>query len=145
MGLSRRDFLRAALVGGAASAIPIAEWARFAGAGGESGKFQPSPPVAKFVEELRPVRFLRPESPTHGMVPWSGQGPATVPHFVIDQAITMQQILPGAKTPVATYNGSTPGPFFKVHDGQPIAVTHRNRLHPAAFGPGDDIASFSTS
>jgi len=122
VALSRRDFLKAGLIGGAAAALPIAEWARV-GAGGSSGGFVPSPKAAKFVRELAPINWATPT----GMAPWEGDGDL-VPHYDIFQRKAQLEILPGLRTEVFTYNGIVPGPAFKLRKDERVAVTQHNLL-----------------
>jgi spore coat protein A len=47
--------------------------------------------------------------------------------------------MPGFKTPVFTYNGSTPGPTIRAQKGQPILVDQANLLHQAPAAPYDKV------
>jgi FtsP/CotA-like multicopper oxidase with cupredoxin domain len=147
MKVSRRNLLKAGLVGGAAVLAPTVEFARLAtraGAGGERGAFRPSPHVDRFVEELRPPTpassFLLPEQQ---WVRWEGVGDF-VPTYSLTQSLVSLPILPGRpRTPVLAYGGSLPGPLFKLRrttrradgsidrDGR-IAVIQTNHTPPAA-------------
>jgi FtsP/CotA-like multicopper oxidase with cupredoxin domain len=50
----------------------------------------------------------------------------------IDIAETQQQILPGEKTTMWTYNGTFPGPIIRRPTGVPTNVTFTNNLPPSA-------------
>jgi FtsP/CotA-like multicopper oxidase with cupredoxin domain len=146
MGISRRDFIRAVIAGGAVVSLPLTEYLRITrvGASGEQGEFRPSPPVDRFVDELRPPTpasaYLLPPSQ---WVRWEGTGDM-VPTYAITQSLVRLPILPGRPpTPVLAYGGRVPGPLFTLRrttrrddgsiafDGR-IAVIQTNHTPPAA-------------
>jgi spore coat protein A len=108
--LSRRNALKLALVGGAATAaVPLFQNAASARAKRPpSPRFQvplPIPPV------LTPVRV-----------------DASGAHYEIEQREAGAHILPGKVTTVWSYNGIVPGPTIKARRGVPVSVRHANRL-----------------
>jgi FtsP/CotA-like multicopper oxidase with cupredoxin domain len=78
-----------------------------------------SPPFEPFARPLRIPAVIQPDP---------ALSTADTDHFVVTQMVAQQEILPGLKTTVWTYNGTFPGPTFKVRRGRRALVTQRNRL-----------------
>jgi spore coat protein A len=116
MRMTRRSMLRGGVLGGAAIALPVAQFARVA-ASEESDPTIVSPPVQRFARALPIPPTIRPTR-TEG----------TTDFYEVTQYATTAAILPGLQTPVWTYNGTTPGPTFDTVTGRVSVVTVRNHL-----------------
>jgi FtsP/CotA-like multicopper oxidase with cupredoxin domain len=113
---TRRRLLKAGLIGGGAIVLPVAEFARVA-VSSESDPTIVSPPVARFAVPLA-------IPPT--IAPTRSEG--TTDFYDVTEFATVATILPGRRTPVWTYNGTTPGPTFDTVKGRVSRVTITNHL-----------------
>jgi spore coat protein A len=104
---SRRDFLKVALAGGAALALPRPAVA-FADA---------LAAVEPFEVPLRIPRVLRPVRSTDER-----------DYFVTTMRPARRRLLPGKKTPVWSFDGAFPGTTIKVTRGRPAVVRRVNNL-----------------
>lgn len=59
------------------------------------------------------------------------------PRYDLRQQFTVADVMPGYKTPVFAYNGSIPGPTFRLHHDKPVVVNQTNLLHRAPEPPYD--------
>lgn len=104
---SRRDFMKLALAGGAALALPRPAWA-LADAVAAREPFQ---------VPLRIPRVLRPSRSTDGR-----------DYFVTTMRPAQRRILPGKRTPVWSFDGAFPGTTIKVTRGREAVVRRINNL-----------------
>lgn len=165
VGVSRRQMLKAGLVGGGGAALLLSHRSRSSEvrAGGP-----PATPfwVTPFAAELPVPPVLQPVSgglPTapgdvyHGIAPefsrnhanhgsdWSD--PATATQYLLHIEETVGEIIPGVFTPVFTYRdgnmaagqGATPGPTILARFNEPLVVRNINELESGANSIGHDI------
>ncbi len=104
---SRRDFLKLALAGGAALALP-----RPAIASGDT-----FPAVEPFQVPLRVPRVLKPVRSTEGR-----------DYFVTTMRPARGRLLPDKRTPIWGFDGMFPGPTIKVTKGREAVVRRINDL-----------------
>jgi spore coat protein A len=104
---SRRDFLKLALAGGAALALPRPGVAL-------AGPFAPPEP---FGVPLRIPKVLTPVRSTDER-----------DYFVTTMRAARARILPGKRTPVWSFDGAFPGPTIKVTRGREVVVRRINGL-----------------
>lgn len=110
-GLSRRDFLRMAAVGGAALALPLGTGSAFAAA----GSVKPFRVPFKVPPVLKPTRRA------------GGRD-----YYVMPMCAARQEIIPGKRTTIWGFNGVFPGPTIKAKRGRPVVVRRINRLNAPA-------------
>jgi spore coat protein A len=113
---TRRRLLRGGLIGGGAIVLPVAQFARVA-TSSESDPTIVSPPVPRFAVPLAIPPTISP-SRSHGATDF----------YDVTEFATEATILPGLRTPVWTYNGTTPGPTFDAVKGRDSQVTITNHL-----------------
>jgi FtsP/CotA-like multicopper oxidase with cupredoxin domain len=130
MTLSRRNMLKFAVIGGAAAALPLERMASTSGSAVQM-------PVSKLPRKFA-QRFVVPPviAPTGRQSIKCPDGLVRqYPRYDIVQTFGVAEILPGYKTPVFGYNGSVPGPTFKMTKGQPVIVNNTNMLHLPPVAP----------
>jgi spore coat protein A len=132
--LNRRDLMKVAAAGAAALALPIE---RAAFSKGIDNRMPVSKMPKPFTMPFRYPAELRP-SGTGNITCWDGKV-RSYPLVQVRQQLTVAEIMPGFKTPVFAYNGSTPGPTIRVRKGQPILVDQTNLLHRAPAAPFDKV------
>ncbi len=118
-GVSRRAF--GGLVGAAAmtaAGLKVAGWP------GALGTAQPGHLLRS--ETPLPPPFRQPFVVPPEATPVGTENGAD--RYEITQRVTTHEILPGRRTQLWTYEGSFPGPTFRVRSGRPITVHHRNEL-----------------
>jgi len=123
MEVSRRDALKAGMLGAGVLALPIGAGIREATAGVstvQSPAFTPYSRPLPVAPVLQPVRTAN-----------------DVDFYEVVQQTARQEILPGLIATIWGYNGLFPGPTFMVESGRSIVVTQRNALTAATTGvPG---------
>ena len=124
MAVNRRNLMKIAAVGGLAATLPLERSAFTAGR------------AQRMSEQAKPARFSLPfrrppEMSPVGMAAVTCQDGMvrSYPRYQITQTFGTAEIMPGFQTPVFGYNGQVPGPVFRVHQGNPIAVDQLNLLH----------------
>ena len=125
MKLSRREFLRLGLAGGAGLFLPFGVLgcdgltAGNNGAEGSAGTLLGSTAVLPepFVAPLPVPPVLEPV-----------RSDASADYYEITQKLGRVEILPGLKTEVWGYDGIFPGPTVESRSGRPTVVRHRNEL-----------------
>jgi spore coat protein A len=116
--LSRRDALKASLLGAAALALPWQGVLSAKSASRIASSKLPKPYTVPFWTPpvLQPAKT-----------------DATTDYYRITQSAFVGEILPGVKTPLWGYNGSVPGPTIKARRGRPTVMRQINQLpakHP---------------
>ena len=119
MGLTRRDALKVAAVGGAAVALPLER---------------------AFGEVIYANRIAESELPAPFTLPFTippviqpVRQDATTDYYRVEMAPTTAEIIPGYQTQLWAYNGSVPGPTFRATQGRDLVVRQVNNLpgtHP---------------
>ena len=120
MGLTRRDALKVAAVGGAAVALPLER------AFGDAKIY-----ANRIAESELPAPFTVPFSIPPVMKPVRAD--LTTDYYRVTMAPMLADVLPGYKTPMWAYNGSVPGPTLRATQGRKVVVRHVNNLpdkHP---------------
>ncbi len=118
--LSRRDLLKAGVLGSAALALPL-ERAVHAG----------SVLTSRLASSKLPAPFTVPFAVPPVLPPYRSYG--TTDHYRVEMKPLMADVLPGFKTPLWGYNGLVPGPTIEVEQGRQAVVRHVNNLpsrHP---------------
>ncbi|GAB3078580.1 multicopper oxidase family protein [Pedococcus soli] len=118
--LSRRDLLKAGVLGSAALAFPLE---RSVNAGSVLDARMPASKL--------PVPFTVPFATPPVLAPYRSYG--TTDHYRVEMKPLMADVLPGFKTPLWGYNGLVPGPTISVEQGRQAVVRHVNNLparHP---------------
>ena len=119
MKLNRRDMMKMSVMGGAALALPLER------AMGEDSPRRIGSPRAR----CRPHSRCRSRSAGDQPV----RSDATTDYYRMSMEALVAEVIPGYKTPLWGYNGSVPGPTFKVNQGRRAVVRHINNLparHP---------------
>jgi spore coat protein A, manganese oxidase len=119
MEMSRKRFLRLALAGGAALALPLGASGCSVRGDGSTGRLLPS--------EARvpgPFRVPLPVPPVLSPV----RSDANADYYEVTQRVGRVEILPGLKTEVWGYDGIFPGPTLETRSGRRAVVRHRNEL-----------------
>ncbi|MFE9969572.1 multicopper oxidase family protein [Streptomyces hirsutus] len=117
MTLSRRHFLGAAGVTSAGLLLPLATGCD--GAGGGDGAVQSG-------DVPLPERFSLPFKVPPVIRPTSSEG--TTDYFDVRAHTATVEILPGVRTEIFGYNGTFPGPTFRVRKGRTAVVRTTNDL-----------------
>ncbi len=120
MGLTRRDALKVAVLGGAAVALPVER--AIAGVKIYANRIAESELPAPFT-----LPFTRPP------VIQPIRQDLTTDYYRVTMAPALVDVLPGYKTPMWAYNGTVPGPTFRATQGRKMVVRHVNNLparHP---------------
>ena len=140
--ISRRNMLKFAVIGGAAAALPLE---RLAFTSGSSSRLASSKLPAYFTQKFAVPPVITPVG-SQAIRCFDGVT-RSYPRYDIAQTFGVAEILPGYKTPVFGYNGSIPGPTFRVQHGSPVVVNQTNLLHlpPAAPFDGARMPSRYTS
>ncbi|NMH93190.1 multicopper oxidase domain-containing protein [Pseudonocardia bannensis] len=118
MGLSRREFMKAGVLGGASLILPL----------------QPILVAAarrRLPESKLPAPFAVPLSIPPVLPPLTSEG--TTDFYEITMREAEAEILPGRSTTIFGYNGITPGPTLSVRRGRTVVVRQINALpqrHP---------------
>jgi spore coat protein A, manganese oxidase len=112
MALSRRQFVKLGVLGGAA-ALPLGAAARAASA----GQVPAGPVIPSFARDLTIPPVLQPV-----------RRDATTDYYRMTQEEAQVEILPGLKTTIWGYNGSFPGPTIMARRGRQAVVTVTNKL-----------------
>ena len=116
MQYTRRRLLTGGLIGAGAVLLPLGEFGRVA-ISSQSDPTITSPPVERFAVPLAIPPTIKP-SRTEGNTDF----------YNVTEFATVATILPGLRTPVWTYNGTTPGPTFDTLKGRVSRVTITNHL-----------------
>ncbi|MEP6814239.1 MAG: multicopper oxidase domain-containing protein, partial [Marmoricola sp.] len=120
MGLTRRDALKVAVLGGAAVALPL-----------ERSVAGVSLYPNRIAESALPAPFTVPFTIPPVIKPVRSD--LTTDYYHVSMAPTVVEMLPGYKTPMWAYNGSVPGPTFRCTQGRKAVVRQVNNLpatHP---------------
>lgn len=120
MKLNRRDVMKMSVLGGAALALPLER------AVGEELTL-----ANRIAESALPAPFTMPFRIPPVISPVRSD--ATTDYFRVSMEPVVAEVIPGYKTPLWGYNGSVPGPTFKVNQGRRAVVRHINNLparHP---------------
>src|SRR3712207_3272556 len=146
MAITRKEFLKLGLVGGAglalssgaSTALPLRKGNRTTGNLLRSAAQLPKPfKIPLFVPPvLRPVRKDS----------WERGGRATTDYYEITQKEGEAEILPGLSTPLWGYDGIFPGPTIESRSGRKVVVRYHNELpvpvtthlHGGKTPPGSD-------
>ncbi len=125
MGLSRKEFLRLGLAGGAGLLLPLG----VSGCGGLTAGNNSAEGSAGAVLESA-ARLPRPFTVPLPMpsVLEPKRSDATGDYHEITQRVGQAEILPGLKTEVWGYDGVFPGPTIESRRGRRTVVRHRNEL-----------------
>jgi spore coat protein A len=118
--LGRRDLFKMSVLGGAAVALPL-----------ERSVSGLSLLSSRIAESALPVPFTTPFTQPPVIEPVTTDG--ATDYYRMTMAPTSVEIIPGLRTEMWAYNGSVPGPTFKIPQGQPTVVRHINnlpRVHP---------------
>ena len=115
MGLSRRDALKAGVFASAAVLLPVGTAVR------AKGTLENRMPASRL-----PRPFTVPFAVPPVAVPVRSD--AAADYYRIRMRAVSAEILPGFRTTVYGYDGSVPGPTFKVRQGRPIVVRQINEL-----------------
>jgi len=127
LSLSRRDVLRLSALAGGAVVLPVG----FGLAHAEADANPSSPAFPAFTVPLPIPVDAQPVPTADGVI-----------HYSVDQVVARQRILPNfPPVPVWTYNGTYPGPTFRVNSGTPVVVTQNNRLDAASTGLAGGVAT----
>jgi spore coat protein A len=125
MKLSRKEFLRLSLAGGAGLILPFGAsgcgglFSGNNGAQGSAGALLKS--AAKLPEPFTiPLPIPPVLEPVHT--------DASADYYAITQKVGRAEILPGLKTEVWGYNGIFPGPTIESRRGRQTVIRHRNEL-----------------
>ncbi len=120
MTLSRRDLIKMSALGGVAIGLPVQRL------------LAPSPAYAnRIASSALPAPFTVPFSVPPEISPVRSD--ETSDYFRVSMEPTTVEILPGYQTPMWGYNGSVPGPTFRVEQGRRAVVRQVNNLpsrHP---------------
>ncbi len=120
MSLTRRDVIKAGVFAGAAMSLPLS---RVVSGQSALANRMPSSKLPK------PFSLPFKTPPTATIV----RSDATTDYYVVTMEQAMREVLPGFQTMVFAYNGSVPGPTFKIKQGRKTVVRFRNMLpnvHP---------------
>ena len=116
MNITRKDFLKLGLMGGAGLALPIGAWqtarSRIRGA-----QAVVSPKVKPFAVPLPVPPALKPI-----------RADATTDYYEITQKKGRAEILPGMETEVWGHNGIFPGPTIEARSGRRVIIRQTNEL-----------------
>ena len=121
MSLTRRDVIKAGVFAGAAVSLPLSRVVS-----GQSA-------TNRIAASKLPLPFSLPfdTPPLAERVRYDAT--TNTDYYVITMAQTVKEVLPGLKTTFFAYNGSVPGPTFKVMQDRKTVVRFRNMLpnaHP---------------
>jgi len=116
MSISRRTFLRAALMGGATLALPIGAL-QFPMRRMLRAQEVTSPPVERFTLPLPIPPVLEPV-----------ESDETTDYYEITQREATAELLPGYRTTIWGYNGIFPGPTIEARRGRQVVVRQINAL-----------------
>lgn len=125
MGLSRKDFLRLGLIGGAGLFVPGCESIGI-GSGGANNSSEGSAGTVLKSSAPLPKPFTVPLPIPPVLAP--ARSDAAADYYEITQRVGKVEILPGRSTEVWGYNGIFPGPTIESRRGRKTVVTHRNEL-----------------
>ena len=120
MDLTRRDMAKLSLLGTAAVALPL-----------ERALGGPATLANRIATSALPVPFTVPFARPPAIVPVRYD--ATTDYYRVSMEPAMKEIIPGLQTMVWGYNGSVPGPTFRVTKGRRAVVRQVNNLpsrHP---------------
>jgi spore coat protein A len=120
MSVTRRDLLKMSVLAGAAVALPLER--------SVSGATLLSSRIA---ESALPAPYSTPFSIPPVIDPVFSD--ATNDYYRVTMAPTRMEFIPGLQTEVWAYNGSVPGPTFRINQGRRTCVRHINALpsqHP---------------
>src|SRR5918997_6976640 len=125
MKISREDFLRLGLAGGAGMFLPFGIW----GCGGlTAGNNSAEGSAGTLLESTarlpEPFGVPLPVPPVLEPV----RSDASTDYYEITQKVGRAEILPGRKTEVWGYDGIFPGPTIESRRGRRMIVRHRNEL-----------------
>jgi len=124
MTLSRRDLLKLSALGGAAVALPL-----------ERAVGAPLAFANRIAQSALPAPFTIPFTvppPIFPVTPPVGSDGMT-DYYKVYMKPTTVELIPGLQTPVFAYNGSVPGPTFRIAQGRQSVVRMVNNLpsvHP---------------
>src|SRR5690348_10502746 len=108
---SRRDLLKATVLGGASVLLPLARLRL-----GAADQIVTSPRITLFQNELYPVPAFTPANTVTVTLP-DGKTQVEADRYLISSYVSRQRVLPSTDgfplTPVWTYNGQFPGPLFR--------------------------------
>ena len=123
MGLSRKEFLRLGLAGGAGLLLPFG----VSGCGGlTAGNNSAEGSAGALLESA--ARLPQPFTVPLPSVLEPKRSDATGDYHEITQRVGQAEILPGLKTEVWGYDGVFPGPTIESWRGRRTVVRHRNEL-----------------
>ena len=120
MKLNRRDVMKMSVLGGAALALPL-----------ERAMGEELTQANRIAESALPAPFRMPFRIPPVISPVRSD--ATTDYYRVSMEPVVAEVIPGYKTPLWGYNGSVPGPTFKVNQGRRAVVRHVNNLparHP---------------
>ncbi|MEP7089592.1 MAG: multicopper oxidase family protein [Nocardioidaceae bacterium] len=120
MDLTRRDLFKMSVLSGAAVALPL-----------ERSVSGLSLLSSRIAECALPAPYSTPFSTPPVIAPVYSD--ANADYFHVEMAPTSMEIIPGLRTEVWTYNGTLPGPTFRVNQGRQAVVRQVNNLpstHP---------------
>ena len=124
MKLSRRDFLKLGLAGGAGLFLPFGASACGMTAGNNSAEGSAGALLKSEARLPRPFLVPLPVPPVLEPV----RADAEAAYYEITQRVGRAEILPGLKTEVWGYDGIFPGPTIRSRSGRRTVVRHRNEL-----------------
>ena len=120
MELTRRDMVKLSMLGTAAVALPL-----------ERAMGGPATLANRIAQSALPAPFTIPFTPPPLLAPVRTD--ATTDYFRVSMEPAVVSIIPGLQTMVWGYNGSVPGPTFRVARGRRSVVRQINNLparHP---------------
>lgn len=124
MKLSRKEFLRVSLAGGAGLLLPFGASACGLTAGNNSAQGSAGALLESTARLPEPFAVPLPVPPV--LAP--ARTDATTDYYEITQRVGRTEILPGLKTEVWGYDGIFPGPTIRSRRGRRTVVRHRNEL-----------------
>ena len=122
--LSRRDFIKLGLAGGAGLLLPCGSSACGLTAGNNSAQGSAGALLESTARLPEPFAAPLPVPPVLEPV----RADAAADYYEITQRIGRAEILPGPKTEVWGYDGIFPGPTIRSRRGRRTVVRHRNEL-----------------
>jgi spore coat protein A len=125
MRVSRKEFLRLGLAGGAGLFLPLGvSGCSGLTVGNNSTRGSAGTLIASTARLSEPFTVLLPVPP----VLKPTRSDATTDYYDITQKVGWAEILPGLKTEVWAYDGIFPGPTIESRRGRRTVVRHRNEL-----------------
>ena len=137
MEISRKEFLKMGLMGGAALALPFGPSACSPSGNGSTGTV-----LASRARLPEPFKVPLPIPPVAKPV----RTDATADYYEMTQRVGRAEILPGLETEVWGYDGVFPGPTIEARSGRQVVLRQRNELpvpvsthlHGGRTPPGSD-------